>query len=157
MLSIRHYFSAGARLKLLAIAEEATIEVHSLDLTSIEKEKLYTAARPFEMACAKVAIPRDEHIVHSISSLEDDVPSVCILGIQHAHNILNKLKGSGIKVIPCYVEDSWAPEIFKSVLCDSYPPALRVVDGLLEFTSVAVAMQKLRDEILPYAFLLSAK
>jgi hypothetical protein len=155
VLSVRGYFSAKARLKLIADAENAEIEIHSLDLDQAIKQRLYKDARigdgtiGADLTAMVVAIPRNEHIVNSIVSLED-VPTVCILGLQHAHEVISRLREKDIKIIPCYVEDAWAPESLRTTLHDSYPPALRKADGLLEFSSVTAAMEKLRDRLLPH-------
>ncbi len=155
ILFVRSYFSASARLKLLGATEKYEVRAQGLDLTLEEKKRIsghiVLDSNQAIMLKAMLEIKdRNNCIIDSIASV-DNKSMVCILGIQHAHEITRILRSKGILYIPCFIRDTWFSKEMERAIDATYSPAIRKGDGLLEFSSVDVAMDRLREILLPYS------
>lgn len=156
ILSIRSYLAALARLNLLKRIEKDEISAQGLDITEEERSGIsghITIGSDISrlLKAGLEAKVRRDCISDSIASVDETKSMVCILGIGHAHGIIERLRSRGILVIPCFIRDSWVPKEMESAINSSYPPEIREADGLLDFSSVDAAMARLRDILLPYS------
>lgn len=150
-LSVGSYLAAIARLRLLQTIKESSASLCGLDITMEERARCQrglTATDPVEhtMQLAKV---RNVQITESIAS--NGNRAVCILGILHAHDIIHALKKRKIPFIACFVRDFWARDDYINEINKVYSPSQRAADGLHQFTSVKVAMNFLRNQLIPFS------